>query len=433
LGRGRLLKAVAPGLLAGVSNVDACAVLCLLSVGATYGYSLLWALALGFLLYAFTLQLASEVALVTGRGLAENIRGRFGDAASSLVVLTAMAANLSLITAEIAGAAVAISAVIGLPLRASAIVASAALLAITCTKSLDVVDEALMALSGALLAYPVLASILGADGASLVEGLVRPLITNAPDYWLAMLAVVGMALGPNVLLYEASTLVERGAREGELPEAMASCVVGSLVSLAMCIAIVVCGVHVGEASETMIEAVEVFRRVFGGAAAPIFSSGLFAGSMLAAVITLHSTIALLSETYGWRGVEGGRAWALWSAILTAASLMPLLAVSKPVKVAIVSSILSSVATIPPLIMLAMLLCDGGLMRGFEAKGYMKAVTWVVVAFFTAVNVAGLMAASATRPLLGYVTVPLDLLVAGLIALASPYLAMGARLIRRGRR
>ena len=101
-GKEGLFKAVAPGILAGISNVDACAVLCLLSISSTYKYSLLWALILGFLLYAFTLQVASEVALVTGKGLAENLRERFGVGELSLTVLTSVAANVSLISAQVA-------------------------------------------------------------------------------------------------------------------------------------------------------------------------------------------------------------------------------------------------------------------------------------------------------------------------------------------
>jgi len=424
--RAGLFKVIAPGLLAGISNVDACAILCLLSIGAVYRYSLLWALTLGLLLYTFTLQVASEVALVTGKGLAENIRERFGGGASSITVLTSMAANISLISAEIAGAAVAITALTEAPLQLSAAIAALILLVIACTKTVDLVDEVLIVLSMTLVAYLVLVFTVGVDYTGLLSGLIKPGLQLDAEYWVAVLAIIGMAIGPNVLLYEASDLVEKGVGEKALPHAMVSSFIGSMVSLVICVAIVVCGGYLGKASETMIEAVDAFRAVFGQASTPLFSLGLFAGSMLAAVITLHSTIALLSETYGWAKVGGRATWPTWATIITLASLTPTLLVAKPVKVAIVSSVLSSIATIPPFVFLAKLFCDSNLMRGLEARGYIKAVTWIIVAVFVSINVGGLLVAVLEKPVLGYINVPADLLVLLLGASLAPYMIKGLR-------
>ncbi len=432
----RLFKIMAPGVLAGIQNVDACAILCLLSIGAAYRYSLLWAVVLGFLLYTFILQVASEVALVTGKGLAENMKERFSEKHVSLTVFTSVAANISLISAELAGMAIALSALFNLSLVTAAIVSALILLAVACTRSLDLIDEVLIALSLTFIAYVILAFAANPNPLKVVEGFIKPAATFDGGYWIAVLAVMGMAVGPNVLFYEASDLAEKGVKENSLIQAMLSAVVGSLISLAICIAIVVCGAGLGTVSENMIEAIEAFKQVFGEASIFLFSLGLFAGSLLAAVITLHSTVALLSETYGWRGVgpkRDNKVWPIWVAVITIASVLPLILITKPVKVAIVSSVLSSLATVPPFVLLAKLCCDSRIMKGFEIKGYMKVVAWLIVAFFSIINLGGLLLVLYDRPILGYVTLPLDLLVLLVGASAIPLVLKGLSLMKEGYR
>ena len=198
-------------------------------------------------------------------------------------------------------------------------------------------------------------------------------------------------------------------------------------------AIVTCGASLPSVSEDLSEAVAVFASGFGGASTLLFSLGLFASSLLAAVVTLHSTVALLSEAYGWRGVgirRDNKAWVAWAAVITLASALPVAFVAKPVKVAVVSSAICSLATIPPLVSMAKMSTDPSIMKGLEPSGTMKALTWIIVCFFVAVNLGGLSLILVKKPLLGYVTLPLDLVV---IAVAAPLASAVLRKLSLSRR
>jgi len=430
------LKTIVPGVLAGISNIDACAVLCLLSIGSVHGLSLLWALVLGLLLCAFILQLASEIALVTGKGLAENLRSILSPGGVSLTVLTSVAANISLISTEVAGMAIALSTLLGLPLTLAIAASAAIVFTVSAARSLNLIDEVLIALSFTSIVYVLMAFRAAPSPQSIIAGVLTPKVSMSAEYWVSVLAIMGMAVGPNVLFYEACDLVEKGAGEGQLMKAMASPVVGTMVSLIICTAIMICGASLPSVSESLVEVVEAFAKTLGSASTLLFSLGLFACSLLAAVVALHSTVALLSETYGWRGVgrrRDDRAWLTWTAAISLASALPVMLVAEPVKIAIVSGVMCSIATIPPLLSIARLCTDPTVVKGFEDRGFVKAVVWVIVGLFTIINLGGFALIMAEHPVLGYVTLPVDLLIVAMGAPMALILLRKLVYVRRGPR
>src|SRR5215472_10325507 len=108
--RRRVLAAVAvlgPGLIAGAAGDDAGGVATYASVGAQYGYSLLWALVvITVSLIVVQLQVA-RLGVVTGKGLAELIREEFGVRWTALAMLVLLVANGAVTIAEFAGIAAA--------------------------------------------------------------------------------------------------------------------------------------------------------------------------------------------------------------------------------------------------------------------------------------------------------------------------------------
>jgi NRAMP (natural resistance-associated macrophage protein)-like metal ion transporter len=90
-----------PGLTTGASDDDPSGIATYSQTGAGYGFGLLWLAAFTFPLMAVVQEMCARIGLVTGRGLAGNIRGHFGKKVLYISTLLLFAANTFNIGADI--------------------------------------------------------------------------------------------------------------------------------------------------------------------------------------------------------------------------------------------------------------------------------------------------------------------------------------------
>src|SRR3954471_5464257 len=104
---GLALAFLGPGLIAGAAGDDAGGIATYASVGARYGYDLLWIIGpITLSLIVVQLQVA-RMGVVTGKGFAELIREEFGVKWTAFAMLVLLIANGSVGVAEFAGIAAA--------------------------------------------------------------------------------------------------------------------------------------------------------------------------------------------------------------------------------------------------------------------------------------------------------------------------------------
>src|ERR1700729_4354326 len=82
-----------PGLTTGASDDDPSGIATYSQTGAQYGFGLLWLAAFTFPLMAVIQEMCARIGLVTGRGLAGNIRSHFGKKMLYFSTLCLFAAN----------------------------------------------------------------------------------------------------------------------------------------------------------------------------------------------------------------------------------------------------------------------------------------------------------------------------------------------------
>src|SRR3979409_1684949 len=99
-----------PGLIAANAGNDAGGIATYSSVGAKYGYGLLWMMVLITISLAIVQMLAARMGVVTGKGLAELIREEYGIRWSVLATTAVLIANLGICISDF----VAIGAAFGL-------------------------------------------------------------------------------------------------------------------------------------------------------------------------------------------------------------------------------------------------------------------------------------------------------------------------------
>ena len=94
------LGLLGPGLIAANAGNDAGGIATYASVGARYGYALLWAMVVITLSLSVVQEMAARMGAVTGKGFADLVRENLGLRTTAFVMLTLLVANAGLVVSE---------------------------------------------------------------------------------------------------------------------------------------------------------------------------------------------------------------------------------------------------------------------------------------------------------------------------------------------
>jgi Mn2+/Fe2+ NRAMP family transporter len=108
------LAILGPGMIAANAGNDASGIATYSSVGAGYGYGLLWAFIPMVISLIVVQEMCVRMGVVTGQGLADLIREQFGVRWTAIVMLALLVANTGVIISEFVGIAQA-SELLGVP------------------------------------------------------------------------------------------------------------------------------------------------------------------------------------------------------------------------------------------------------------------------------------------------------------------------------
>src|SRR4026208_647391 len=108
--RARLLGSIAilgPGMITANAGNDAGGIATFASIGAEFGYSLLWILIPFTISLGIVQEMCARMGAVTGKGLADLIRERFGVRWTALVMLALLIAHAGVTASDFVGIAAA--------------------------------------------------------------------------------------------------------------------------------------------------------------------------------------------------------------------------------------------------------------------------------------------------------------------------------------
>src|SRR6476659_1561028 len=117
-----------PGLIAANAGNDAGGIATYASVGARYGYDLLWVMVLITISLIVVQEMAARMGTVTGKGFAELVREQYGVRWSTLVMVTITGANLGICISDFVGIGAALD-LFGIPAQVAVPIAGALILA----------------------------------------------------------------------------------------------------------------------------------------------------------------------------------------------------------------------------------------------------------------------------------------------------------------
>ncbi|HTR75302.1 MAG TPA: Nramp family divalent metal transporter [Solirubrobacterales bacterium] len=305
-----LLGLLGPGLIAANAGNDAGGIATYSEVGAKYGYTLLWAMVLITVSLALVQRSAARMGTVTGKGLAELIRERYGIRWSAFATLCVLVANFGICISDFVGVGAALG-LAGVPAQVSVPIAAIGIWLVIVRGSYRSAERVFIWLTIPFFAYPVAAILAHPDWGEVGHALVQPQIHTSSTFLLLFVAMAGTTITPYMQLYLQSAVVERGANlddlQNESREAVGGAIFADLIAAFIIIAtgatLYVSGIHsIGSAAD----AAKALEPLAGQYAELLFGIGLLGASLLAAAILPIATSYVVAESLGYEKGIGRR-------------------------------------------------------------------------------------------------------------------------------
>jgi Mn2+/Fe2+ NRAMP family transporter len=304
------LGLLGPGLIAANAGNDAGGIATYSSVGAKYGYGLLWMMVLITISLGIVQMLAARMGVVTGKGLAELVREEYGIRWSVFATTAVLIANLGICISDFVGVGAALG-LAGVPVQVSVPLAALGIWLIIVRGSYRSAERIFIWFTIPFFAYPIAAILAHPHWGAVGKAIVAPQLHSNSTYLLLLIATAGTTITPYMQLYLQSAVVERGVREEELRHeereavsgAVFANVVASFIIIATGATLYTHGIHdIGSAAD----AARALNPFAGRYAEVLFGVGLLGASLLAAAILPIATSYVISESLGYEKGVGRR-------------------------------------------------------------------------------------------------------------------------------
>lgn len=302
-----LLAILGPGMITANAGNDAGGIATFASVGAEFGYSLLWILIPITISLGIVQEMCARMGAVTGKGLADLIRERFGVRWTALIMLALLIANAGVTVSEFVGIAAA-AELFGLSRFIAVPLAAILVWWLVVKGSYKKVEKAFLLMSLVFLGYIVSAFLSRPDWTAVGIGLVKPTLRLEHAFIFTLVAVIGTTISPYMQVYVQSSVVEKGVTADNYAETKTDVWVGTVFAILVVFFIVVstaATLHkAGIQISTAADAAHALRPLAGRYAQTLFGLGLFGASMLAAGVLPLATAYSISEALGFeKGVS----------------------------------------------------------------------------------------------------------------------------------
>ncbi|HUD05681.1 MAG TPA: Nramp family divalent metal transporter [Candidatus Saccharimonadales bacterium] len=401
-----------PGLTTGASDDDPSGIATYSQTGAQYGFGLLWLAAFTFPLMAIIQEMCARIGLVTGRGLAGNIRVHFGRKVLYASTLFLFAANTFNIGADIGAMANAVQ-LLTPRFDFTLLVIGITVLILLLQIFTPYVRYAryLKWLALVLFAYILSAILAHPDWHTVISHSIVPHITFSKDQLLLICAILGTTITPYLFFWQTSQEIEEEiaagqttlkSRAGSEPADMKKMRIDVwsgmfLSNVVMFFIIAACASVLFKHGITNIttaaQAAQALRPFAGSATFWLFAAGIIGMGLLAIPVMAGASAYAISESIGKRqGLNSKlkQASAFYGVIIISMLLgliMNFLGIN-PIKALIYSAVLNGIVA-PIILVLILLIARNKHVMGEWKNGKVSATLgWFLTAMM---GIAGLAA------------------------------------------
>lgn len=344
------LKNIGPGALVAAGFVGPGTVTTCTVSGASYGYTMLWALLFATVATIIFQEMAARIGIVTQEGLGENIRDRISNPvlkwiAIVIVIVAIFIGNTAYETGNITGGILGIQAVVDLPMIPIVIVLG--ILAFACMwigsyKLVEKILTGIVVFMGVVFLITAIASPV--DWGAAVAGLFTPALPEGQDASKGILTAVGLigtTIVPYNLFLHASGASERFKDPEQVVDARFDCVLsiglGGLISMAI---LVCAAANMNAAGITVSNGKDMalaLSPLLGNWATVMIGVGLLAAGFSSAITAPLSAAYAVNGVLGWgKTLKDLQFKVIWMIVLVCGCLMAVFLGKSPTQLILVA-------------------------------------------------------------------------------------------------
>ena len=205
-----------PGLTTGAADDDPSGIATYSQAGAQYGLQLIWTALFTYPFMATVQEMCARIGIVSGEGLAANIRRHYSKSALYIVAGLLFFANVFNITADLGAMAAGTQLLLpGVTFELLVIVFALISLLLQIFTTYARYAKYLKYLTLALLSYVVVAFSVGLDWGDVLRHTLVPSMTFSKEQILLICAVLGTTISPYLFFWQTSQEVEENILHGE--------------------------------------------------------------------------------------------------------------------------------------------------------------------------------------------------------------------------
>lgn len=393
------LRDLGPGLLTGVADDDPSNIATYSQVGARFGYQMIWTLWAFYPLVAVIQEISAQVARVTGRGLAENLRAYYPRWLCHSLVGALLVANILNIGADLVAMGGAMRLLFGGDRLAYAAGFFVLIVVLEVFVRYQRYARVLEVLSLALLAYVATAFSVHVDWHQALLGL-KPTLLPGHHFAMALVAIAGTTISPYLFFWQAGQEAEIEQRDPkqspllyapnqalrEFRRIRVDTYIGMGLSQVIAFFITVTaaatlGVHGVRHVATASEAASALAPLAGHWTFEVFTAGLVATGLLAIPAMAGACAYALAGAFSWPQGLSAKArdapqFYLVIALVGLAGLGLALFGINSMRALYLSAVLNGLVAVPILVFMMVLARRRSLMGRFTVSGRSLVIGWL---------------------------------------------------------
>ncbi|MEN5276478.1 divalent metal cation transporter [Brucella sp. TWI432] len=407
------LRVLGPGLVTGAADDDPSGIATYSQVGAQFGYSLGWTMLFSYPLMVAMQGVSAGIGVVTGQGVAQNLRRHYSPWLLRGAVMLLFVANFINIGVDLA----AMGAAVRLFADGPEILYTLAFAILCVTLEVFVsyrhYASVLKWLTLSLFTYAAVVMTVNVPWTTALQGVLIPRFVFDKEHAMALVAIFGTTISPYLFFWQAGEEVEELHRRHvrrlivspdtartELTRIKTDTLIGMAISNIVALLIIVATASTLNASgitkiETSAQAAEALRPIAGELAFVAFAIGIIGTGLLAVPVLAGSAAYAVAEMFRWpegldRRPREAKAFYSTIAIATIGGVVLSFSAIDPIRALYWAAFINGVLATPLMIILLAMATNRRIMGRLTAPLWMVSLGWLAVVVMSLATIGFLL-------------------------------------------
>jgi NRAMP (natural resistance-associated macrophage protein)-like metal ion transporter len=401
-----LIEHLGPGLITGAADDDPSGIATYSQAGARFGFAMLWSVLLTTPLMVGIQLVSARIGLVTGKGIAHNLRDHYPRWVLYSVVGLLVTANTVNIAADIGAMGEALQMLVGGPNHGHALVFGVVVVLLQIFLPYQKLAPLLKWLTLAVFSYIAVLFTVEVPWTEVALATVVPPIEFSSEYIMMLVAVLGTTISPYLFFWQAAQEVEEIRADDDRDALRVSPTrarhhlrrikidtwVGMIVSNAVAFAIMLTAAVTFHRAgitniDTSAQAAQALRPIAGDFAFVLFALGIIGTGLLALPVLAGSAAYAVADAMRWPqglNMKWNEAKGFYTIIVVSTlggALIDFTPID-PIKALVVAAVINGVVAVPIMFVMMRMAMRTDVMGPFTIGRRQRGLGWLATALMT---------------------------------------------------